>query len=230
MHPSVESPGFSALLLAKADHAAVVKRVLVSHGFDVLYLANAVAASELSKHRRFDLAIYDEDVRGALELGDHSGASLHRVGIGLLAESRSNSAGARLHFTMRKPLNTDLLDKTVKAAFAPIAADRRASFRHDADIKEVSCVLHQFGKSRDLNGATVVNLSLTGLCIQANEMLPQSSRIELVFSLPSSYGEVHLFGEIIWSHSCGRSGVKFTSISPLHRHKLEDWADTMYRG
>jgi hypothetical protein len=131
---------------------------------------------------------------------------------------------------MCKPLNTELLDKAVKAAFASIAADRRASFRHVANTNEVSCLLHHLGNSRQLNGATVVNLSLTGLCVQTNEMLPQNSKIEMVFPLPSSYGKVRLCGIVVWSHSCGRSGVKFTGIDPSHRHELEDWADSMYRG
>jgi hypothetical protein len=198
---------------------------------DSMYcLPNAPAASQLSKQRRFDLAVYDEEVRGALELADYGHTSLHRVAIGLLSEGGISSAGARLHFIMRKPLNTELLDKAVKAAFAPIAADRRASFRHEANIDVESCSVHSRGDSRALDQVRVVNLSLTGLCVQTNEMLPQNSKIEMVFPLPSSYGKVRLCGIVVWSHSCGRSGVKFTGIDPSHRHELEDWADSMYRG
>lgn len=224
-----ESPGFSALLLANAIHGAMVKRILLSYGFDVLHLPNAPAASQLSKQKRFDLAFYDEDVRGALELADYSNASLHRVAIGLLREGRSSSAGARLHFVMRKPLNIELVDKAVKAAFAPIAADRRASFRHEANIQNVSCRLHHLENSYDLHGVSVVNLSLTGVCIHTNEMLPQHSRIEFVVPLPLPYGPVHLFGRVIWSHASGRSGVKFTNVKPSDQRKLEDWVDSMYR-
>ena len=225
-----DPPGFSALLLANAAHAGMVKRILQSHGFDVLYLPNAPAAAQLPKQRRFDLAVYDEEVRGALELADYSNNSLHRVAIGLLSEYRSASAGARLHFVMRKPLKSELLDKAVKAAFAPIAADRRASFRHEANFQNAWCCLHHLENICDLHGAIIVNLSLTGLCVQTKEMLPQNSRIEFVLPLPHPYGGVHLFGRVVWSHSSGRSGVRFTDIDASDQRRLEDWADSMYRG
>jgi PilZ domain len=224
---TTESSGFSALLVAKADQAAMVKRILLLHGFDVLLLPNAAAASELSKQRRFDLAVYDEAVHGALELADYSKSSLHRVAIGLLADTRSSSVGVRLHFILRKPISVELFDKAVRAALAPIAADRRASFRHEANIQAISCLLHHRGSSRELRGASIVNLSLTGLCIYASEMLPQDGTVDLTFRLPPSYGNVHLNGTVVWSHSSGRCGVKFTSIDPLNQRKLEDWADGM---
>jgi PilZ domain len=223
-----DSPGFSALLLANAIHAGMIKGILQSHGFDVLHLPKAPAASHLSNHRRFDLGIYDEGVRGALELANESSTLLHRVAIGLLAEGRSSSTEARLHFVMRKPLNSELVEKTVKAACAPIAADRRASFRHDANIKTVSSVLHHLGKSRQLQGAAIVNLSLTGLCIETNEMLPQHSKIEAVFPLPLLFETVHISGTVVWSHSSGRSGIKFMNVRPSEQRKLEDWADSLY--
>ena len=227
MPPSAESPGLSALLLAKAKTAAIAKRILLSHGFEVLYLPNAAAASELSKQRRFDLGIYDEEVRGALEVADYSNKSLHRVAIGLLSERRSGLE-TPLHFVLRKPLNAELLDKAVKAAFAPIAADRRASFRHDANIQIASCLLHYRDNSRHLHGATVVNISLTGLCVETNEMLPQHSEMEFVLPLPSSYGRVHVTGRVVWSHASGRSGIKFMDVHASDQRKLEDWADSMH--
>ncbi|HET9183668.1 MAG TPA: PilZ domain-containing protein [Candidatus Angelobacter sp.] len=203
----------------------MAKRILLSHGFDVLYLPNAAAAS--SQRRRFDLAIYDEEVRGALELADYSNKSLHRVAIGLLSEVRS-SLGAPLHFVLRKPIAAELLDKAVKAAFAPIAADRRASFRHDANIQIVSCLLHHGDNSRHLRSATIVNVSLTGLCMQTNEMLPQHAKIEFVLPLPSPYGRVRVAGRVVWSHTSGRSGIKFTTVHAPDQRKLEDWADSLY--
>jgi hypothetical protein len=223
-----DPPGFSALLLAHAAHAGMVKRILQSHGFNVLHLPNAPAASQLSKQRRFDLAVYDEEVRGALELADYGHTSLHRVAIGLLSEGGISSAGARLHFIMRKPLNTELLDKAVKAAFAPIAADRRASFRHEANIDVESCSVHSRGDSRALDQVRVVNLSLTGVCVQTNQMLSQEETVEVIFPLPGNHGSICLVGRVVWSHASGRSGLKFTHLDPSDQRKLEDWADAMY--
>jgi hypothetical protein len=228
MFSTTELPKASALLLANPTIVTLVKRVLLSHGFDVLDMSDVAGASNLAKQRRFDLAVYDEDVRGALELADNNNTSLHRVAIGLLSEGRACSTRAHLHFVMRKPLDPDLVDKTVKAAFAPIAADRRSSFRHATDIPLISTLLHNGGNSQSLSGVRIVNLSLTGVCIEAGEMLPQQARVELVFPLPGDSARMHIAGRVVWSHSSGRSGVKFTAIHSSDQHKLEDWADTMF--
>jgi PilZ domain-containing protein len=227
MFPTTELPKASALLLANPAIVTLVKRVLLSHGFDVLDMSDVGGASNLAKQRRFDLAVYDEDVRGALELADNSNTSLHRVAIGLVSEGWGGVPRAHLHFVMRKPLDADLLGKTVKAAFAPIAADRRSSFRHDTDIPLISTLLHNGRSSRSLSGVRIVNLSLTGVCLEAGEMLPQQARVELVFQLPGDSGRIRIAGRVVWSHSSGRSGVQFTAIHSSDQHKLEDWADTI---
>jgi hypothetical protein len=223
-----ESAALSALVLANVHSAELVTKVLRSHNFDVVDTGNAMTASELCKHRRFDLGIYDGDVSGALGLAEPSGmSSLPRVAIGLLPAAGRDSAGTRLHFVVRKPIDPELFAKTVKAAFAPIACDRRLSFRHEALIDVSFCSLKHREKSRVLSGARILNLSLTGLCIQAGEMLPQEAVLETVFRLPSSNSTIQLIGKVVWSHSSGRSGVKFMNLDTSDQRKLEDWADSM---
>jgi hypothetical protein len=92
-----DPPAFSALMLTQVSHSAMVKRILLLHGFHVLHLPKASAVSQLSSQRRFDLAVYDEEVPGALELPGRRNQSLHRVAIGLLAEGGGTSAGERLN-------------------------------------------------------------------------------------------------------------------------------------
>jgi hypothetical protein len=224
--PPNELATLSALLVANPTSVIAVKRILLSYGFEVLDM-DAASAPKLAKQRRFDLAVYDEDVCGALDLAVNN-ASLHRVAIGLLSEGRGGVPRAHLHFVMRKPLDADLLGKTVKAAFAPIAADRRSSFRHDTDIPLISTLLHNGRSSRSLSGVRIVNLSLTGVCLEAGEMLPQQARVELVLQLPGDSGRIRIAGRVVWSHSSGRSGVQFTAIHSSDQHKLEDWADTIF--
>ena len=223
-----ESAGFSALVLASVRSAELVTNVLRSHGFHVVAAENAATASELCRGRRFDLGIYDGDVAGALALaGPAKTVAPPRVAIGLLPEAAHDGAGTRLHFTLHKPIDPELFAKTVKAAFAPIACERRLSFRHEALIDVISCSLWSRGRSWQLRSARVLNLSLTGLCLQAHEMLPQEALLETVFRLPSSHLTVQLAGRVVWSHASGRSGVKFVNLDSSNQHKLEDWADSM---
>lgn len=224
-----DSHCFSALLLAKPADTPMLGRVLVSHGFQVVNARNASGALELSRHERFDLAVYDQEVAGALELAEERrAASLPRVAIGLLPPSDRPLPAARLHFLVRKPIDPELLAKTIQACFAPIAADRRSSFRHEACIETESCLLRHQGKVRDLPGVRIMNFSLTGLCVEAGEMLPQTAITELTFPLPRTNILVHLRGVIMWAHASGRAGVKLVQVDPANRRKLEDWVDRAF--
>jgi hypothetical protein len=84
-------------------------------------------------------------------------------------------------------------------------------------------ILHH-GELRSLERVKVVNLSQTGLCLQASEMLPQGSQVELTFTLPRNSVTVQLGGNVVWAHSSGRAGVKFSELSEAERHKLEQWS------
>jgi len=217
----------SALVLANRDHAILVTRVLESHGFKVTRSVSADSAEEMCKRQRFDLAVYDHDVNGALELtGARHLSSRPRVAVGLYPLTKTSQASqTRLHFVVHKPFTADLFAKTVKAAFGPIAAERRVSFRHQVDVAASCSFIHR-GETRKLEEARIVNLSCTGLCLQGPEMLPQAAEIEVSFPLPSSQVTVRLAGTVIWAHASGRSGVKFTQLAPDEQHKLEDWLDS----
>lgn len=222
----------SALVLANDDDAVVVNRVLASHGFNVARAADAGIAVELCRKERFDLAVYGYDIDGALELaGIRRPSSRPRVAVGLFPEKEVRKpAGTRLHFIVRKPFTGDLFAKTVKAAYGPIAADRRASFRHQVNIPVSSCTLLHRGELRSLHGGIVVNLSQTGMCLQTMEMLPQTASIELDFVVPGTQLTVRVTGTVLWAHASGRGGIKFTHVDSEEQRKLEDWLDSMLPG
>lgn len=222
------SEPLSALVLAQLEIAFLANDVLRSHGFEIKQAGDAPSAGELCRHRRFDLGVYDDSVHGAMELaGSGHSASLPRVSIGLL--KNGIRVFPRLHFVLPKPLRTEVFSKTVRAALAPIAADRRQSFRHCAHIDVESCSLLQGGLARKLSGVKIVNLSLTGLCLEAAEMLPQSAMIELEFALGSSGTKVCLTGTVVWSHTSGRAGIKLRHVRRDDQLRLEDWVDAMFR-
>ena len=221
------SQSLSALVLAESESARLANDILRSHGFEIKEAADAASAGELCRHRRFDLGVYDDSVRGAMEMaGAGVCHSLPRVSIGLL--KNSTRVFPRLHFVLPKPFRTEVFSRTVRAALAPIAADRRQSFRHQADIKVASCSVFHGGRARPLEGATVVNLSLTGVCLQAPEMLPQSATVNLRFALPSSQISVCLAGTVVWAHASGRAGIKLMQVHGDDRRRLEDWVDSLF--
>jgi len=223
----LSSDRLSALVLLRSETAILATDVLRSHGFEIKEVGDATSAGELCRHRRFDLGIYDDSVDGAMELaGRGHSSSLPRVSIGLLMNPARGFP--RLHFVLPKPLSTEVFSRTVKAALGPIAADRRQSFRHDAHIDVESCSLLYGGRARALSGVTVVNLSLTGLCLQAAEMLPQSATVELAFALPSSQFNICLSGTVVWAHASGRAGIKLMHVHRDDQRRLEDWVDGLF--
>jgi hypothetical protein len=132
-----------------------------------------------------------------------------------------------LHFVVRKPLMGDLFARTVKAAYGPIAADRRVSFRHQVNIAVSSCMLGLEGERRSLDPARIVNISQTGMCLETAEMLPQNAGVAVSFSPPQRPFYLRLMGTVIWAHASGRAGVKFGPLKAEDQRNLEDWLDSL---
>jgi hypothetical protein len=223
------APHLSALVLSGNAEAVLVNRVLESHGFRVERAQNAKAAETLCRGERFDLAVYDHSVTGAIELaGPRCPTSRPRVTVGILPPAgASEGASKRLHFVVRKPFTSDLFARTVKAAYGPIAADRRVSFRHNVRIAVSSCRLDHHGSMRSISGAQIVNISQTGMCLQSEEMLPQNAGLALDFTVPHRQLALHVQGRVMWSHASGRAGVKFGQLKPADLRNLEDWLDSL---
>jgi len=219
----------SALVLAHSDQTTLVEGILGSHGFVVACAPTAIAAEELCAHQRFDLAVYDQDVNGALELAVASRLpSQPRVVIGLMrACDPIQVPGMRLHFVLQKPFSGQLLAKTVTATYGPIAAERRAGFRLQVNIAASECTMLHRGELRSLAGVRLVNLSHTGLCLEAAEMLPQGAIVEVSFTVPQSQVRVELVGAVMWTHASGRGGIKFNQPDPEELAKFEDWLDSV---
>ena len=215
----------SALVLANRDDAVLATGVLASHGFEVIDADNADAALELCRRRRFDLAVCDAEISGTMGITANSW-SRPRVTIGLLP-SIDSPTGARLQFVLGKPLNMQLFSKTVRAAFAPIAADRRLTIRKRVCIKASKCRVVDNSGGRSFPTVTVANLSSAGMCLQAEEMLPQQATVEVEFELPWGSSQVRLIGRVVWAHSSGQCGVKFSGLDTGEQQKLDNWLDAV---
>ena len=217
----------SGLILTSHQHSGLVRKVLEAHGFEVATPPDTGVAQKLCARRQFDLGVYDEDIVGALDFADSSFASKPRIAVGLLAAEKPAQVLGRLHFWLHKPLTSDLLAKTVKAAYGPIAANRRESCRRNVRIKAAECNISHRGELRTLADLRILNLSLTGLCLETAEMLPQGATVELRFTLPESRVAVQLVGTVMWAHASGRGGIKFDQLDSAEHLKLRHWFDSV---
>jgi hypothetical protein len=223
------SARYTALVLSDHPDAVLMKAVLESHGFRVAKAMDVASAETLCRSERFDLAVYDQHVAGALDMaGMKSPSSRPRVAVGLVhAMQIRDVVGKRLHLVLRRPFTERELSKTVKAAYGPIAADRRLNCRHEVNLSADSCTLLHRGELRALTEVVIVNFSLTGMCLQSREMLPQTARIHLSFVMPGEEVALRVAGTVIWAHASGRGGIKFNQLDFETQRMLEGWFDSM---
>lgn len=215
----------SALLLCDSPVVAgSTTRVLESYGFRVSTPATVREARAICHQTRFDLALYDEDSPEALELAANEPQSSPRVVIMLTKpDTVRRVALGRFHFVVTKPFTRDLLAKTVKATFGVIARERRSSYRHQVSLAASNCRLTGGAEDKRLDRVTIVNISRTGMCIEAGEMLPQEAGVDVSFTAKGTEGALQLKGVVVWSHASGRAGIRLAKLDFEMRHKFEAW-------
>jgi len=216
---------FSAvLLLPEQRSAAGVHKVLEDYGIMVNKASGVVEVAQLMRSRRLDLLIFDSDLPWVDQLGCLAPATNWRgvtIAMSSLARRRA-SGGRRVHFTLSKPVTADLLVRALKAAYTNLAQQRIANYRHSIPARLVSGTLNHRGWQRTLHQVSVLNLSQTGLCLNAAEPLPHGASLSMSLTLPESAYSVHASGNIVWSHSNGKTGVSFDRAAGPEMKKFQE--------
>jgi hypothetical protein len=218
----------SALLLSNdAGVLGLTNKIFDDYGFDVDVVTTANAAEELVRRNYFDLAIYDNDVPGAMALAREKTPGSPRVVFGMVRRDKCLEVqGKRLHFVVQKPFSADLFLKSLKAAHGVIAQEKRAAFRHDVQIGAAPVTLVLDNGQRSLSNVKILNVSKTGLGVQTGELLPQGATLQFSFLLPETGDLMNVTGAVMWSRDNGQSGVSITHISPTQQKKLHTWIDS----
>jgi len=222
-------PLLALLLSADPGPLAITQKVLEGYGVTVKVAGSIAAANQLIKTTKFDLGVYDNDVPGALDMaGGCSPIANPKMIFGLMRNTTlNNAAGRRVHFVVQKPFSADLFARSLRAAYGTIIRDRRISFRHPVQIKPLSAVLVHERGNQPLHASTILDLSQTGMCIQTLEILSQNATLEMEFQLPNSQETIHATGSVMWTRASGRTGVRFSHISPAEQKTLVTWLDSL---
>jgi len=221
---------FSALLLLPEQPSPdAVQKVVQDYGINVQRAGNVLEAAQLIRSRRLDLLIFDSDLPWLDQLGCLKPSTNWRgVAVSLSSLARRYGAGnRRVHFNLPKPVSADALARALKAAYTNMAQHRIATYRHTVPARLVSGTLNHRGWQRTLHQVSILNLSQTGLCLSAGEPLPHGASLSMSLTLPESSYSVHASGNIVWSHSNGRTGVSFDrSACPemkKFQERLNEW-------
>lgn len=175
------------------------------------------------RNARFDLVICDFDVPNANELACLQPSNGWRgVAIGLMPGARMNQAASkRIQLRVPKPISADMLVRSLKASYSNMAHYRVATYRHTVPVKLISGTLNHRGWQRTLHQVNVLNVSQTGLCLNASEPLPQGASLAMSLVLQGS-ASVHASGSVVWSHTSGRTGVAFKNSSCPEMKRLQE--------
>jgi CheY-like chemotaxis protein len=217
---------FSALLVSNdAAAVGVTGKILNEYDVRVDVVKTAPDMAKLMQQRRYDLAVYDHDVPGATELASTHGArNRPRLAMALVRGGRVKELRGRpIHLVVQKPFTPDLFIKSIRAAYSLIVKDRRTAFRCPVQIDALSSTMVSAGVQRLLENIKLVNISQSGMCIQAGESLPKGALIVIHFLLPESKKLVRAKGSILWSDESCKAGIKFVEIPALDRQNLGDW-------
>jgi len=223
----------SVLLLS--NDAAVVgmtNRIFDDYGFAVSAVKSVPEADALIKHNTFDLAVFDNDVPGAFNLAPQKpSGSTPRVVFGMVNRAQGRELqGKRVHFMVQKPFSADLFLKSLRAAYGVMLREKRAAHREEIGRPASSATLVHDGVQRSVARVIVVNVSKTGIGLEAREMLPQGSTLQLSFQLPDTEETVQVSGTIMWTYKNGKAGIRFTHVLPADQKRLHAWIDSKLPG
>jgi GAF domain/PilZ domain len=98
------------------------------------------------------------------------------------------------------------------------AAERRVALRRNVVDTHLVSVDLAFQK-----GALLLDVSETGVGLQALARAPMGATTELHFDLPETGGRVDAVGTVTWADSSGRMGVRFDDIAEMSRPHLAQW-------
>src|SRR5262249_17961849 len=154
----------TALLLCSDPQAlGTVERTFEQYGIPAYFCADSKTAEGSLNRRKFDLMVLDFDLAGAETLVDFHAMDARGIPGVIIALARDPGVlksvlSRRVHFTLQKPVGSELMVRTLKAAYSMIVAEKRISFRYTVRTKAEASVLER-GQRRSLGQATVLDVS-----------------------------------------------------------------------
>ena len=124
------------------------------------------------------------------------------------------------NFVLDKPISAERAMRSVKAAHGLIMRERRRYHRH----------LVSASGNIVVDGATelpvsILTISEGGVSIECARQLEPGSAARLRILLPGAKYALDLKGEVMWSDTEGRAGVRFQALSPDTKRALDSWLE-----
>lgn len=206
-------PQIECLLLSSdAEIERVTKCVCNDLGIALEVIEVTQLALERLHKWRFDAIIVDgsdSDVRETLRETRKGRRNRNAIVVALVQNENSSQAfklGA--NFALGKPMGMERFSRLMHAAYGLIVRQRLRYHRHNVQVEGRL----SYGAVRDFT-VTMTNLSEGGAEIVVGGPIVINGPVHLRFALPDTDFVVQAKGEVVWSNTEGRAGIRF--IQPL---------------
>jgi putative methionine-R-sulfoxide reductase with GAF domain len=100
--------------------------------------------------------------------------------------------------------------------------DRRRAVRHRANSP---AYVDFNGSSQDrvLELSQILNISESGMCIQAPSPMKVDCLLPLCLDLSETHARIYTTGHVVWSETSGKTGVRFPDLPEASRLQLNRW-------
>jgi hypothetical protein len=95
---------------------------------------------------------------------------------------------------------------------------REARLRHRHGVRTLTYVTLDQG-----NGGILLNVTRNGVAVQTVAAVRLGQRLQVRFELFAPRVRVNARGEVMWSTSSGRCGIRFLDLSAKSAHQLDEW-------
>ena len=110
----------------------------------------------------------------------------------------------------------------ITSTLQPVAANRRRRVRHKIQTPAYATFTGE-SQSAMLDLHEIVDISEDGVAIQCHSPLDLDRRVNLCLDLADSDEHIYTTGQVVWSNSSGRAGLRFAELSADSISSLRRW-------
>jgi CheY-like chemotaxis protein len=223
--PAGTSPAMGRVLLVCDDSAATQQ---LGDGMQQLAIETEVcvdvsAALRLLNRKKFEAVVVDFGLAHADELlaqVRRSPSNRTAVTFAITDPGQPTRFDIQPNFVMEKPLSTNTVGRTLKAAFGLIVRERRRSFR--CPIK-IPAAIQAHGEEVNCH---IMNISEGGFAITESPVLKPGAQVRVLFKLPGEPTRFKIEAEVCWYDETRRAGLRSLMIPSEQKPILQQWLAT----
>jgi GAF domain/PilZ domain/Sel1 repeat len=102
-----------------------------------------------------------------------------------------------------------------------LATERRHTLRHRAHSPAYARVNESPGDSPELS--EILDISEAGMSIQTSSPLPAERDLRLCLDLSETKAQIRTRGQVVWSDTSGRAGIRFAQLPGNSLKQLKEW-------